>query len=317
MKKTIVIALLTIVSLCAYSQKIVVGVLERAPTNNNRQDYYYTISTGSGSERELKQAMENKLKQNPQYNWMKDFPYAYVGFEGEYYVTIIKYNNKFGVGIGNNNSESLERAIRMIKSFFYLNTVPIYETIYSADLSGDMNKPPEKPNLVNPSNGTTISTTSVELKWTCNDPDNDELTYEILFGKEGEYLVSIAKDYYSTSLTKTGLLRGEKYNWRVIVTDGKAEKKWTDGSFYTSDVGSTNTISKTKCPICEGKGKVYVPESYRTCTRCNGTGKIKWNTGFYHKCEPPIGACNGTGKIKVDAHWEGCTRCNGTGYIDN
>jgi len=90
MKKIIVIALLFIINLGVYSQKIVVGVLERAPINNNRQDYYYSVSNGSGSERELKQAMENKLKQIPQYNWMTDFAYAHVGNEGEYSVTIIK-----------------------------------------------------------------------------------------------------------------------------------------------------------------------------------------------------------------------------------
>jgi hypothetical protein len=140
MKKAIIFALLILISMCMYSQKIVVGVLERAPTNNNRQDYYYTISKGNGTERELKQSMENDLKQNPQYNLMKDFAYAHVGNDGDYYVTIIKYNNKFGVGIGNNDSESLDRAIKMIKSLFYLNTTPNYETIYSADFSTDMNK---------------------------------------------------------------------------------------------------------------------------------------------------------------------------------
>lgn len=141
MKKIVIITFLILVSLCAYSQKIIVGVLERAPTNNNRQDYYYTISIGSGSERELKQAMENKLKQNPQYNWMKDFQYAYVGHEGEYYVTIIEFNNKYGVGIGINKSESLNEAIERIKSIFYLNSISDYKTILSKDFSYKFNLP--------------------------------------------------------------------------------------------------------------------------------------------------------------------------------
>jgi len=209
----------------------------------------------------------------------------------------------------------------MIKSILYLNTIPQYETLYSEDFSGDMNKPPEKPDIINPKNYSTISTTTVQLEWSCNDADDDELTYEIAFGKEGELLVFIAKDYHSTSITKTGLLRGEKYNWRVIVTDGKAEKKFTNGSFYTSNVGSVDT-DKTKRSICDGKGKVLVPESYITCTRCEGTGWYPPNKqyGRRYKCgNDPIGksqnwGCGGTGKRKVDSHWEGCSSCNGTGY---
>ena len=318
MKNLIIFTLLLITVNSVFSQKIVVGVLERAPNNNNRQDYYYTISTGSGSERELKQSMENKLKQNPKYNWMTDFSYAYVGYEGEYRVSIIKYNNKLGIGFGSNETESRDNAVRMIKSIFHLNTTPNYETVYSDDLSGDMNKPPEKPVLISPQSNTTISTTSVELKWSCYDPDNDVLSYEILFGKDGDYLVSIAKDYHLTSFTKTGLLRGEKYNWRVIVTDGKAEKKFSNGSFYTSKINSTNIEKKTNCPVCSGKGEVYVPESYRTCSKCNGTGKIRVRGfNFPQPCKPPLGVCGGTGKVKIAAYWEGCTRCNGTGFLNN
>ena len=53
MKNLNLIISLAFMASFAFPGRVVVGVLERI-TNTSRYDYYYTVSTGDGSERELK-----------------------------------------------------------------------------------------------------------------------------------------------------------------------------------------------------------------------------------------------------------------------
>jgi hypothetical protein len=309
MKNLNLIISLAFMASFAFPGRVVVGVLERI-TNTSRYDYYYTVSTGDGSERELKGSMEIKLKRNASYNWMTDAVYAHVGYKGYGWTTILEYQDKFGIGFGQDKSESTGNAVSMLESIFFVNQLEDYEVVYSENLSSRINTPPERPDLLFPKNESTVSTENFVFRWSSRDDDDDDLTFELLLGLDYNNLQSVLKNYVFTSFHDYTPEPGKKYFWRVAASDGKSDKVWADGVFYTSEKDE-----KIFCSACNGVGNILKPESYRECKSCNGTGKIKFRSGFYHKCEPPLGSCGGSGKIKVDASRKTCDSCGGSGYL--
>ncbi len=126
MKKIIVLVTIFLLSMNAFSSKIiVVGVLERY---NKHEDYYCTIkSMNDAPERVIRLNIENELKQYPGYNAMTDFIHVFIGFPGEKHLTIIEYKNKYGVGIGCNEKEALKKAENIIKLYFGIGSYPKFE----------------------------------------------------------------------------------------------------------------------------------------------------------------------------------------------
>ena len=82
------------------------------------------------------------------------------------------------------------------------------------------NHPPSIPHDPNPEDGSVVSPISVELRWSCEDPDGDELEYDLYFGKDPEpdLLVSGLR---SSSYHVGDLEHGTRYYWKVVARDGK------------------------------------------------------------------------------------------------
>ncbi len=86
--------------------------------------------------------------------------------------------------------------------------------------------PPETPKALNPTNGETITSTSVVLSWTSSDPDGDEVFYDLyLDGRR------IAKDLKKSSYT-VRVAPGEKHLWRVVAKDRFGAHSEADWVFY-------------------------------------------------------------------------------------
>ncbi|WP_052465242.1 LVIVD repeat-containing protein [Thermotoga profunda] len=82
------------------------------------------------------------------------------------------------------------------------------------------NRAPNKPTLIGPANGDTLSTVYVTFKWSCTDPDQDTLTYDLYLSEEGQSL-SLYKGGISDTQYSISLEPGKSYQWKIIAKDSK------------------------------------------------------------------------------------------------
>lgn len=97
-----------------------------------------------------------------------------------------------------------------------------YSTIYSfyTEGVGVLNHLPFTPTLVAPILNTTVQGTSIELKWTANDVDNDPLNFDIYLDTMNPPTTKVTENQSETSLNQS-LEPSKNYYWRVVVKDGK------------------------------------------------------------------------------------------------
>jgi hypothetical protein len=81
------------------------------------------------------------------------------------------------------------------------------------------NSPPNPPANPVPMTGSTIKSNSVDLSWTCSDPDNDQLTYDVYLSEYNPPTTKIASNLSDHTYNITGLESNKKYYWRVVATD--------------------------------------------------------------------------------------------------
>jgi len=113
--------------------------------------------------------------------------------------------------------------------------------LFVASISGAVPNAPSSPSPAD--SATNVSVESV-LSWTCTDPDNDTLTYNIEFYREGhrwspsEY---VSLNQSSTSWNPRLLFYNSSYLWRVTACDGEGCNTSAWWGFDTDD-GSTHLI---------------------------------------------------------------------------
>ncbi len=81
------------------------------------------------------------------------------------------------------------------------------------------NQPPFPPNTASPLDNETGVSTSPILSWTCADPNNDFLVYDVYFGTDNPPTTKVSSGQNETSLNRNGLSNGTAYYWRVVVKD--------------------------------------------------------------------------------------------------
>ena len=122
-----------------------------------------------------------------------------------------------------------------------------------------VNRKPKAPILVTPSdNSTDLSTTQVTLHWTCNDPDNDALTYTIYFSEStppSEYQLTTNNSYDVFSLKPE-----TTYYWKIKASDGEYSSESSIWRFTTASSGTnvSPTVPVNVCPP-NGVSGVSVP----------------------------------------------------------
>lgn len=122
-----------------------------------------------------------------------------------------------------------------------------------------VNRKPKAPVLMAPSdNSTDLSTTQVTLHWTCNDPDNDALTYTIYFSENtppSEYQLTTnnSHDVFSLKPETT-------YYWKIKASDGEYSSESATWRFTTASSGTnvSPTVPVNVCPP-NGVSGVSVP----------------------------------------------------------
>lgn len=120
------------------------------------------------------------------------------------------------------------------------------------------NLPPNKPV---PTNGVSYSCEVLRptLSWSCNDPDNDNLTYILKIGENETNMDVKVSNLAATEYTfAEELEKSKKYFWQIIVSDGKDETSgdiWdfsTVGDPVISVIPSTPIIISPKWNVPAG-----------------------------------------------------------------
>jgi hypothetical protein len=100
------------------------------------------------------------------------------------------------------------------------------------------NKPPESPELLYPEAGREKVNVKPTVKWSCEDPENDPLTFSIYLGEKPDdmsYITTTPKDAYEFE----GILDGNKtYYWKVVAEDPQ-------GRLMESKTASFSTVVVT------------------------------------------------------------------------
>lgn len=94
------------------------------------------------------------------------------------------------------------------------------QVVFELEVSTANNKPPTVPVLTAPIDKASNQPLSVNLTWTCTDPENDPLTYTVTLKNAVTDESVVYKDVKASSFEVTGLKYSTKYFWQVTVTDG-------------------------------------------------------------------------------------------------
>ncbi|RPI04658.1 MAG: hypothetical protein EHM64_09295, partial [Ignavibacteriae bacterium] len=98
------------------------------------------------------------------------------------------------------------------------------------------NNPPEAPSSPSPSDGATGVSTSPTLSWSCSDPDDDAVTYDVYFGTSSNPTTTIATNQNALSISRTGLASSTPYYWKIVAKDSKGAT--TTGSVWSFTTGA-------------------------------------------------------------------------------
>lgn len=94
---------------------------------------------------------------------------------------------------------------------------------FSIEATGASNYLPFAPTLIRPILGSTVTRSTVTLKWIASDVDGDSLTYDVYFGTSPNPVLVSGKQS-ETSFSPNGLETGTVYYWKVVVQDGSDSK---------------------------------------------------------------------------------------------
>jgi len=109
-----------------------------------------------------------------------------------------------------------------VKAIDAKNLASSFSSIYSfyTEGKGDINYLPFSPLLVAPELNSVQTETTILLKWTGNDVDNDPLVFDVFFGKANPPNVKISENQNTNTLSVAVEL-STNYYWKVIVKDDK------------------------------------------------------------------------------------------------
>lgn len=101
--------------------------------------------------------------------------------------------------------------------------------VITVTLTTPIGSPPNPPTNPNPAHNATSVSINANLSWTCTDPDNDPLTYDVYFGTT--YSPSLANSGQSSTTYDPGTLNEETtYYWKIVAHDDNSNS--TNGDIW-------------------------------------------------------------------------------------
>lgn len=111
--------------------------------------------------------------------------------------------------------------------------------VFELSPSSANNKPPTKLELLYPVNNEILTVTSIEFKWTAEDPNDDNMTYILQLRNDFDSRVEVFKSIVDTTFSYSNLKLGAKYFWQITANDGVNEPV----------VSSMNSFRVYKAPL--------------------------------------------------------------------
>ena len=164
------------------------------------------------------------------------------------------------------------------------------------------NHPPKVPEIVSPANGATNVSLSPTLSWKAEDPDGDELTYDIYFGESNPPPL-VAEGLAESSYTALGLKPETTYYWKVVAKDKYGIK--AEGPVWSFKVEKSYEIKWrfeltgedyiVSSPAIDDDGTIYIGSYDDYLYGINPDGSLKWKiaVGDFVESSPAIDK-NGT-----------------------
>lgn len=119
------------------------------------------------------------------------------------------------------------------------------------------NTPPPTPTLISPADNASNQPSTVTLTWSCTDPDNDALTYEVILKNSANSDVITVPDVTATSYTFDNLVHGVSYFWQITASDGINNKVYSQTNQFKIVTITTNRFSYVK----KQNGNYYIVSS--------------------------------------------------------
>ena len=129
------------------------------------------------------------------------------------------------------------------------------EIVFEMDSEDANNRPPEEVILESPEDNSTDVATELELVWSSEDPDEDELTYTITLRNDENDEVLIFENIVDTTYTISDLLYGVKYFWQVSATDNVNAAINSEINAFETTLPANNRIVYTR--FVDGNNVIY------------------------------------------------------------
>lgn len=161
-----------------------------------------------------------------------------------------KNNDKYEFLSKTNETEYTDKNLERKKEYYYKiraikeeNNDIIAVSDYSNEVSATtINNPPEKPELIYPSNNATGIDLNIQLKWKSLDVDGDKITYTVYFGENKNDVENkgenskIAENLGKTEYSPT-IYINKTYYWKVVATDEYGDSSESEvWSFTTKNI---------------------------------------------------------------------------------
>jgi len=131
-----------------------------------------------------------------------------------------------------------------------------------------LNSPPTIPVLVSPADNAVEQPLSLNLSWTCTDPDSDSLKYDLILKNANNTIVQNISDIKVKNYNVTNLQYNNTYFWQVAVSDGVNPKVFSETRQFKTVVTPTNRFHYVKR---DTNGNYYIVSSNETNVNFNLT----------------------------------------------
>lgn len=124
-----------------------------------------------------------------------------------------------------------------------------------------------------PADGATDIALTAQLHWTCTDPDNDPLTYDVHFGTVAQPPV-VEQDQTAASYTPSGLVNGITYYWQIAASDDGGKTTTSPIWSFTTLTVAGETVSTPDTPTGLAMVETNVPSDYTTAGAVSSEGHV-------------------------------------------
>ncbi len=108
-------------------------------------------------------------------------------------------------------------------------------------ISNSANLPPDPPSNPVPADGAIDQAISINLSWTCLDPNQDPLTYDVYLGTTNPPSTQVATGLITENYTPSQLQQGTQYFWRIVAFDDQGLSTVSAVWSFTTETGSSFT----------------------------------------------------------------------------